>query len=155
MPDGDGRLVNAAGFYLMGYNSANGTPSAVANGFGGLEPVMITQTELTAVPSRNGVLTANLPSTATIVAPANLPSANAPTATFSAKSSLVAYDNLGGEVLLDIYFTKTAANTWEVVVFNHANAAPTTTFPYTRRPSCPSADAQFRRHHRQAHDGKR
>ena len=38
VPDGEGDLVNAAGFYLMGYSFANGTPSAVANGFGGLEP---------------------------------------------------------------------------------------------------------------------
>ena len=38
VPDGEGRLVNAAGFNLMGYSFANGTPSAVANGFGGLEP---------------------------------------------------------------------------------------------------------------------
>jgi flagellar hook protein FlgE len=62
VPDGEGRLVNAAGFYLMGYNSANGTPSAVTNGFGGLEPVLVSQTELTAVASANGTFTPNLPS---------------------------------------------------------------------------------------------
>ena len=28
VPDGEGRLVNAAGFYLMGYSFANGPPSA-------------------------------------------------------------------------------------------------------------------------------
>src|SRR5262245_36664774 len=77
VPDGQGRLVNAAGFYLMGYNSANGTPSAVTNGFGGLEPVLVSQTELTASPSVNGTFTANLPSAAAIVAAADLPSANA------------------------------------------------------------------------------
>jgi flagellar hook protein FlgE len=134
VPDGDGRLVNAAGFYLMGYSTANGTPSAVTNGFGGLEPVLISQTELTAVPSKNGLFTANLPAGATVVAPANLPSANAATATGSAKSSLVVYDNLGSEVLLDVYFTKTGANTWEVAVYNQANAAPSTSFPYTAGP---------------------
>ena len=150
VPDGDGRLVNAAGFYLMGYNAANGTPSAVTNGFGGLEPVLISQTELTAVPSANGLFTANLPADATAVAAANLPSANAATATASAKSSLVVYDNLGSEVLLDVYFTKTGANTWEVAVFNQANAAPATSFPYSRRSAC-HADADLRRHHRQAH----
>ena len=75
VPDGDGRLVNAAGFYLMGYNAANGTPSAVTNGFGGLEPVLISQTELTAVPSKNGLFTANLPSDAAVVVAGNLPSA--------------------------------------------------------------------------------
>ena len=68
VPDGEGRLVNAAGFYLMGYSYANGTPSAVTNGFGGLEPVLISQTELTAVPSTNGIFTANLPADAAVVA---------------------------------------------------------------------------------------
>ncbi len=130
VPDSEGRLVNAAGFYLMGYNFANGDPSAVANGFGGLEAVQISQSELTASPSRNGVFTANLPSDAAIVAAANLPSANAATAEYSAKSSMVVYDNLGGEVILDIYFTKSAANTWEVTVYNQANAAASTSFPY-------------------------
>ena len=134
VPDGDGRLVNAAGFYLMGYNAENGTPSAVTNGFGGLEPVLISQTELTAVPSKNGLFTANLPSNAAVVVAGNLPSLNAPTATASAKSSLVVYDNLGSEVLLDIYFTKSGANTWEVAVYNQANAAPGTSFPYTAGP---------------------
>ena len=33
VPDGEGRLVNAAGVTLMGYNFANGTPSPVTNGF--------------------------------------------------------------------------------------------------------------------------
>ena len=131
VPDSEGRLVNAAGFYLMGYNFANGDPSAVANGFGGLEAVQISQSELTASPSRNGVFTANLPSDAATVAAANLPSANAATAEYSAKSSMVVYDNLGGEVILDIYFTKSAANTWEVTVYNQANAAASTSFPYT------------------------
>jgi flagellar hook protein FlgE len=134
VPDGAGRLVNAAGFYLMGYNAENGTPSAVTNGFGGLEPVLISQTELAAVPSANGIFTANLPADASIAAAADLPSANAATATPTAKSSLVVYDNLGKEVLLDIYFTKTAANTWEVAVFDQANAAPSTSFPYTSGP---------------------
>ena len=131
VPDGEGRLVNAAGFYLMGYNFANGTPSPVTNGFGGLEAVTITQSELTASPSQNGVFTANLPVDAAVVPPANLPSTGAATATHSAKSSLVVYDNVGREVILYVYFTKTSANNWEVAVFNQANAAPGTSFPYT------------------------
>ena len=131
VPDGEGRLVNAAGFYLMGYSFENGIPSAAANGFGGLEMVSIAQEELIAVPSTNGVFTANLPADATVVAPANLPSANGASAAYSAKSSLVVYDNLGGEVTLDVYYTKTAANTWEVAVYNQADAAPSTSFPYT------------------------
>lgn len=130
VPDGEGRLVNAAGFYLMGYSFANGVPSPAANGFGGLELVSIAQQELIAVPSTNGVFTANLPRDAAIVAAADLPSANGASAAYSAKSSLIAYDNLGGEMVLDVYYTKTADNTWEVAVYNQADAAPSTSFPY-------------------------
>ena len=54
-------------------------------------------------------------------------------------------------MLLDVYFTKTGTNTWEVAVYNQANAAPGTSFPYTAGPLAPAADAELRRHHRQAH----
>ncbi|MEP9399830.1 flagellar hook protein FlgE [Mesorhizobium sp. KR2-14] len=130
VPDAQGRLINAAGFQLMGYSFANGDPAAVANGFGGLVPVTIAQNELVAVPSKNGVFTANLPAGATPVAAGDLPSLNAATASYTAKSSLVAYNNLGGEVILDVYYTKTGPTTWEVAIYNQADAAPDTSFPY-------------------------
>jgi flagellar hook protein FlgE len=131
VPNGDGELINAAGFKLLGYSYANGTPSANANGFGGLEPVKVSQTGLSATPSTTGVFTANLPADAAIVPAGNLPSTNSATATYSAKSSLVAYDNLGRSVILDVYFSKSANNTWQATVYNQANAAPNTSFPYT------------------------
>ncbi len=131
VPDDTGKLVNAAGFTLMGYSFANGTPAANANGFGGLEPVMLAQEGISATPSTSGVFTANLNSDAAVVPAADLPSANGAGATYSSKSSLVSYDNLGTQVLLDVYTTKTGANTWEVAVYNKANAAPNTSFPYT------------------------
>lgn len=132
VPDGEGRLVNAAGYYLMGYNYLNGEPSAVANGFDGLEVIRILQDSLTADPSTTGEFTANLPSDSAPVAAGTRPSDNSVTSTYSEKTSLVVYDNLGGDVLLDIYFTKTGANTWEVTVYNKANAATgSTPFPYS------------------------
>ncbi|MDP3895213.1 MAG: flagellar hook protein FlgE [Mesorhizobium sp.] len=134
VPDSNGQLVNAAGFYLMGYDFANGTPTAVANGFGGLDRVTVAQDELVAAASTNGMFSANLPAGADIVPAANLPSANAATAQYSAKSSMVVYDSLGGEVLLDLYFTKTAAGTWEVAVYDKAGASPNTGFPYASGP---------------------
>jgi len=130
VPDGEGDLVNAAGFYLMGYSFAAGPPAATANGFGGLERVSVAQQELLAVPSTQGTFTANLPVDANTVAPAFLPSANAANATATQKTSLVVYDNLGSEVMLDIHYTKTGANTWEMAVFNQAGAAPGAPFPY-------------------------
>lgn len=134
VPDGAGRLVNAAGFFLTGYSYTNGTPSAVTNGFNGLEVVSIANFEVSATASTKGLLAANLPAAADIVPAADLPSANAVTAAPSAKSSFVVYDSLGTELLMDIYFTKTGANTWEVSVFNQADAAPNTSFPYTAGP---------------------
>ncbi|MBS3650346.1 flagellar hook protein FlgE [Pseudaminobacter sp. 19-2017] len=129
-PDDQGRLVNAAGFTLMGYSYANGVPSANANGFGGLVPVNVNLNEITASPSQQGVFSANLPAAATPVPAANLPSTNAATAQYTSKSSLLAYDNLGREVILDVYSTKTADDTWQVTIFNQADAAPDTSFPY-------------------------
>ncbi|QKV19627.1 flagellar hook protein FlgE [Oricola thermophila] len=129
VPDDEGRLINSAGFYLAGYSYANGTPSVVVNGYNGLEPVVVTSNEISATPSTEGVFNSNLPNAAPVVA-GTLPSANAATSEYTEKSSMVVYDNLGGEVLLDIYYTKTAANTWEITVFNQADATPGTSFPY-------------------------
>lgn len=135
IPNSEGQLVNSAGFVLMGYSYAAGEPSASANGFGGLEPVAIgQQQELAAVPSTAGIFSANVPAGADPVLPADLPSANAAGATYTAKSSLVAYNNLGGEVVLDLYFTKTGTNTWEVAVYDQAGASPATSFPYASGP---------------------
>src|SRR5690606_34757923 len=116
--DANGNLVNAAGFTLMGYDYKSGVPAPVVNGFDGLVPVNVAWGSLQATPSTTGVFTANLDASSDIVAPANLPSTNSATAEFTNKSSLVAYDNLGKEVLLDFYYTKTAANTWEVTVYD-------------------------------------
>jgi flagellar hook protein FlgE len=133
VPDAEGRLINSAGFYLSGYSYANGTPSVVVNGYNGLEPVVITSNELSATPSTEGIFQSNLPNAAPIVT-GTLPSANALASEYTEKSSMVVYDNLGGEVILDVYYTKTAANTWELTVFDQADAAPGTSFPYSSGP---------------------
>lgn len=134
IPDGEGRLVNAAGYTLMGYSLANGAPQVVANGYAGLEVINIGELALQANPSTEGVFFVNLPSNATAIAPADLPSANAATADFTGKTSLLAYDNLGNEVILDVYSAKTAAETWEVTVFDRAAEAPGGGFPYAGGP---------------------
>ncbi|HJU33411.1 MAG TPA: flagellar hook protein FlgE [Hyphomicrobiaceae bacterium] len=134
VPDGSGNLVNAAGYKLMGYAATPGNTNIVANGTAGLVPVGIGSLTLQANPSAAGTLSVNLPSNDAVVAPANLPSANAATATYSGKTSLIAYDNLGNEVTLDVYSAKTAANTWEVTVYNRAAAGPGGGFPYTAGP---------------------
>lgn len=137
IPDSEGRLVNSAGMKLMGYSTENGPVSAVANGFAGLQEISIVENDLVANPSTQGQFEANLPSAAPISA-APLPSANAAGSEFGHKSSLVVYDNLGEAKLVDIYFTKTAADEWEVTVFDQADASPGTGFPYAN----PALDTQ-------------
>ncbi|RWM08701.1 MAG: flagellar hook protein FlgE [Mesorhizobium sp.] len=131
VPDAQGRLVNAAGYQLMAYSYANGDPAATANGFEGLVPVQISDQEMTATPSTDGIFSGNLPAGATPVAAGSLPATNSATAQYTSKTSLVAYDNLGNKKLLDVYFTNTGAGTWEVSVFDQSKATPGTSFPYT------------------------
>lgn len=128
--DANGNLINSAGYKLMGYDYDLGTPAPVVNGFDGLTAVNVASGSLTAIASTQGIFTANLNSNATAVAAANLPSANGATTEYTSKSSLVVYDNLGKEVLLDFYYTKTGADTWEVSVYNKEDAAVGTSFPY-------------------------
>ena len=129
VPDSEGRLVNSAGMALTGYSLENGPVSAVANGFGGLEEVSIIEFDLIANASTSGVFQANLPSDTTPTT-APLPSANLATSEFDQKTSLVVYDNLGEEKLVDMYFTNTATGDWEVAVYDQADASLGTGFPY-------------------------
>ena len=132
--DANGNLVNVAGYKLQGVDISAGPAPSSSTGFGGLSDIKINMNGLVSTPSTAASLSANLPSTAAIVAPGSLPSANAPTAAPTAKASLVAYNNLGEAVTLDIFMTKTAANTWEAAVFDHANAGVTGGFPYSGGP---------------------
>lgn len=134
VPNGDGELVNAAGFSLMGYRLDPDQPNITVNGFTNLTPVNFDDLALSAAPSTTGSFLANLPAGATAVAAGDLPSLNAAGSQYTAKSSLITYDNLGGEVLLDVYFSKTGGNEWQVSVFNAGDAAAGGGFPYSSGP---------------------
>jgi flagellar hook protein FlgE len=136
VPDATGNLVNTAGYKLMGFPLGGSVSQGVA-GLGGTTPVNIGQLALTATASTAAAFTANLPSQAVITT--DLPSANSATAKVTGKSSLVAYDNLGAPVTLDMYFNKTAESTWEVSLFNKADAGPGGSFPYATAPLVTSA----------------
>jgi flagellar hook protein FlgE len=124
VPDAAGDLVNAAGYYLMGYAVGSGSSPTT------LLHVNANVGQLQAKPSTTGVFSANFPSNAAIVPAASLPSTNAATATYTDKSSITAYDDLGQAVNLDTYVTKTGASTWEVAIYNQADAAAGGGFPY-------------------------
>jgi len=130
VPDASGNLVNTAGYKLMGYPLGGSVATGIA-GLGGTTPVSIGQLALSANPSTSATFTANLPSQAAISDPATLPSVNTVPATITGKSSIVAYDNLGAAVTLDLYFNKLDNNKWEVSVYNKADSVPGGGFPYT------------------------
>lgn len=134
VPDGDGILINAAGFRLMGYRLDPDQPDVTVNGYTGLEPVSLSDLQLQAAASTTGKFIANLPSNATVIAGTDLPSANGASSTYTAKSSLVTYDSLGNEVILDVFFAKSATGTWEMTAFNHADAPASGDFPYASGP---------------------
>ncbi|RCS23987.1 flagellar hook protein FlgE [Phyllobacterium salinisoli] len=127
--DSVGNLVNTSGYYLMGYPVVDGKVNNVANGFQGLEKINIDQMDLVADPSRTGKFTVNLPANAEVV-PAPRAGDNLVDSKFTAKTSLVSYDNLGNPVVLDVYFSKIADNTWQVAVYDAKGRAANGGFPY-------------------------
>jgi flagellar hook protein FlgE len=133
-PDASGNLVNSAGYYLMGADVQDGASPLAANSLTGLVKVNVLNAGQTATATTAGSLTANLPSTATPVAPANLPSANSASSTYSEATSLVVYDNLGGAHTINLYFTNTGPNTWEVDAFDASDASASGGFPYSSGP---------------------
>lgn len=131
-PDASGNLVNSSGYYLMGAPAGAGpTP---ANSLSGLKKVSVIGAGATATPTTAGSLTANLPATAAAIPAANLPSANAANSTYTAATSLVVYDNLGGSHTINLYFSNTGPGSWEVDAFDASAAAPGGGFPYSSGP---------------------
>jgi flagellar hook protein FlgE len=130
--DQSGNLVNASGDRLLGYPSSNGGRATV-NGLGGLVPVNIAALPLVAEPTTKGAFSMNLMATSD-VSTAPLPSSNGAASASTASSSIVVYENIGTPVVLDIYQTKTAANTWEMSIFDRATASASGGFPYGSGP---------------------
>lgn len=137
IPDGNGNLLNAAGYYLMGRSFELGEPGTTTT-YADYERVTIPTTGLERVPSTTGALASNLPFDAPIHTGAR-PSANPGTdadikAGMAAgsifKSGLTAIGNAGEAIRLDVYFTKIGDNQWEVAAFYQPDATLGTAFPY-------------------------
>ncbi len=131
--NGDGEMVNASGYKLMGYPVGGDGEAPVANGTAGLELVTFGASALQASASTVGGLSMNFPADADIIPAANLPSANGPLSEFTAKTSMVAFGNLGREVTLDIFVSKTASEQWELSVYDRADVGAAG-FPYAAGP---------------------
>jgi flagellar hook protein FlgE len=134
VPDASGNLVNAAGYYLNGYSLANGAPTIASNSLTGMQVVNVNGTGLSATATTSGTLTVNLPSTDSLVAATNLPSLNNASSTYSEKTSMVMYDQLGASQTIDLYMANTGGNSWEVTAYNHADASSSGGFPYSSKP---------------------
>ena len=135
-----GNLVNAGGYALLGYPSAEGESIAITlNDTAGLSPINLDYMNMRANPSTAGSYRVNLDAAESAIA-GDSAGANTATSEFTFKNSIVGYDDLGTEVTLDIYWTKTqdydpntgAPPQWEVAVFDQSSANPAiaTNFPY-------------------------
>jgi len=120
VPDNQGNLVNAAGFYLMGYPGA--VTNISSNSTAGMQFVNVNLAKLQAEPSTQATVNGNLDPSAAIVAGPPGP------ASYSSKSSIVAYDNIGKPVTLDVYMSRTATaagvDTWQIQVYDSAAGTP-------------------------------
>jgi flagellar hook protein FlgE len=134
VPDKNGNLVNAAGYYLMGYSLANGPPTMASNSLSGMQIVNVNSSTLSASPTTSGTLTANLPATDSVIAAANLPSANSASSTYDEKTSMVMYDSLGAPHTVDLYFAQTSSGNWEVTAYDQSTASASGGFPYSSGP---------------------
>ena len=134
-PDASGNLVNSAGYYLMAQNILGGASSITsANSLSSLVKVNVVNAGQNAIPTTSGSITANLPSSATNVVSADLPSVNSAASTSTASTSLVVYDNLGAAHTINLYFAKTGTGSWEVDAYDSADASSSGGFPYSSGP---------------------
>jgi flagellar hook protein FlgE len=134
-PDASGNLVNSAGYYLMAAPTTTATAASQSvNSVSGLTKVVVNGAAASAAPSTAAALTVNLPSTASTIAAANLPSTNTATSQYSDETTITAYDNLGGAHTLNLYFSNTGSGAWEVDAFDASTAAASGGFPYSSGP---------------------
>ncbi len=135
VPDASGNLVNGSGYYLMADNIQNGQ-SVSSNSLSSLQKVNVESAGLTAAATTSGSLSVNLPSTATATTFAAPTSTTA--ATCTDQTSLVVYDSQGGAHTVNLYFTNTGANTWEVDAYQGTTKLATQDLTFNSNGALPS-----------------
>jgi flagellar hook protein FlgE len=118
VPDGQGNLYNTAGYYLLGEAMD-----------GSMQVVNVRPTAMQATASTQANVNANLDPSAAIVATPDGTATTAPT-NYTAKSSITTYDYIGNKVVVDVYMTKTAANTWQIETYNGNTRLDTDSFSF-------------------------
>ncbi|MBA5723549.1 flagellar hook protein FlgE [Candidatus Liberibacter sp.] len=129
--DNEGYLQNTAGYALLGYPLKNSAHPLTLNSFAGLEKINLKDFELKAVPTTKGSIPANLDKDAESISIDSTPNKNksASHVDYTNKSSFSAYDNLGSEVIYDLYYTKVGGGKWEISIFRQDQATQNG-FPY-------------------------
>jgi flagellar hook protein FlgE len=131
-PDSQGDLVNSAGYYLMAQPTTTATAATTSvNSVSGLTKVNVDGSAAAASPSTTASLTANLDSTASTVAAANLPSTNTSSSAYTSETTMTAYDSLGGAHTVNLYFTNEGGGVWEVDAYDSSTAASGGGFSYS------------------------
>jgi flagellar hook protein FlgE len=113
-PNSSGDLVNASGYYLLGYPiTTSGSASTTG---GALEPINVSDLPSTAEPTTTMSLQANLESSATEDSTYVAGDMANGTATPDFTTTVDAYDSQGGSQPLSVSFIKTGADTWSYEV---------------------------------------
>jgi flagellar hook protein FlgE len=119
--DSSGNLVNAAGYYLLGYPiTTNGATTATSTT---LSPVNLANVSGKAEASANMSLQANLQSTATVDSTYTTGDMANGVVTPDFTQTIDVYDSQGGTQPLSLSFIKTGANTWAYEVSYEGNSS--------------------------------
>jgi flagellar hook protein FlgE len=117
--DAQSRIVDPSGYYLQGYQ-VNAAGLITAN----IGTVTLPST--TAPPNQTG--TVDIGTNLNSQSPTSVFSLTDPSGTSQFSTSLTVYDSLGNGHLLTIYFSKTAANTWNYNIVGSTNEVVTANY---------------------------
>ncbi|OSN03883.1 flagellar hook protein FlgE [Lonsdalea iberica] len=120
--DADRNLTTKTGYYVTGY-AATGTPPTIAEG---AEPTTlnISAGSIAAQQTTTSTYVANLNSSTTAVANGTAFDAT-DSSTYNWSKSMTTYDSLGNTHVMNLYFSKTADNTWEVHALDSSDSTAT------------------------------
>ncbi|MFP1867840.1 flagellar hook protein FlgE [Lonsdalea quercina] len=120
--DADRNLTTKTGYYVTGY-AATGTPPTIA---AGAEPttINISAGSIAAQQTSTSTYVANLNSTTDALAAGTTFDATN-SSTYSWTKSMTTYDSLGNTHVMNLYFSKTADNTWEVHALDSSDSTAT------------------------------
>lgn len=104
--DNEGYLVNPNGLQIQGY-AANPDGTFQAS----ISSIRAPTSAISPNPTENGMITANLDSSDDV--PLNAFDIDDPANTSNFSSTMTVYDSLGNGHTMDVYFAKTADNTWD------------------------------------------